>query len=61
MVSLRNICINTLHKGDNNDDDDDDDDNNINNNKLKISLTSIPDSLSILNTPCGFFQITVKL
>jgi len=30
MVCLRNICINTLHKGDN---DDDDDDNN-NNNKL---------------------------
>ena len=38
MVCLRNICINTLHKGDNNDDDDDDDDddnnNNNNNNKL---------------------------
>jgi hypothetical protein len=30
MVCLRNICINTLHKGD--DDDDDDDDNNNNNN-----------------------------
>ena len=28
MVCLRNICINTLHKG-----DDDDDDNNNNNNK----------------------------
>jgi len=27
MVFLRNICINTLHKGDNEDDDDDDDDN----------------------------------
>ena len=25
MVCLRNICINTLHKGDNDDDDDDDD------------------------------------
>ena len=24
MVCLRNICINTLHKGDNDDDDDDD-------------------------------------
>ena len=32
MVCLRNICINTLHKGDNDDDDDDDDDNNNNNN-----------------------------
>ena len=27
MVCLRNVCINTLHKGDNDDDDDDDDDN----------------------------------
>ena len=40
MVCLRNICINTLHKGDNDDDDDDDDDNdnnnnNNNNNKLR--------------------------
>ena len=33
MVCLRNICINTLHKGDDDDDDDDDDDNNNNNNK----------------------------
>jgi len=30
MVCLRNICINTLHKGD----DDDDNNNNNNNNKL---------------------------
>ena len=41
MVCLRNICINTLHKGDDdddndNDDDDDDDDNN-NNNFCKSS------------------------
>ena len=34
MVCLRNICINTLHKGDNDDnDDDDDDDNGDDNNK----------------------------
>jgi len=32
MVCLRNICINTLHKGDNNNNDDDDDDDNDNNN-----------------------------
>ena len=43
MVCLRNICINTLHKGDNDDDDDnnnndDDDDNNNNNNKTDFSL-----------------------
>jgi len=33
MVCLRNICINTLHKGDEDDDDDDDDNNNNNNFK----------------------------
>ena len=39
MVCLRNICINTLHKGDDDDnDDDDDDDNNNNNNNTKIHL-----------------------
>ena len=32
MVCLRNICINTLHKGDN----DDDDDNNNNSNVFLI-------------------------
>ena len=43
MVCLRNICINTLHKGDdddNDDDDDDDDNNNNNNNNLLINLAS---------------------
>jgi hypothetical protein len=30
IVCFRNICINTLHKGDNDDDNDDDDDNNNN-------------------------------
>ena len=38
MVCLRNICINTLHKGANDDDDDDDDNNNNNNNTFIISL-----------------------
>ena len=32
MVCLRNICINTLHKGDNDDHDDDNNNNNNNNN-----------------------------
>jgi hypothetical protein len=32
MVCLRNIGVDTLHKGDIGDDDDDDDDNNNNNN-----------------------------
>ena len=46
MVCLRNICINTLHKGDNddddddNDDDDDDDDNN-NNNGHNVAIISL--------------------
>ena len=34
MVCLRNICINTLHKGDNDDDDDNNNNNNNNNNNL---------------------------
>jgi len=41
MVCLRNISVDTLHKGDNedddnDDDDDDDDDNNNNNNTQKL-------------------------
>jgi len=35
MVCLRNICINTLHKGDNDGGDDDDEDNN-NTENIKI-------------------------
>jgi hypothetical protein len=31
MVCLRNISVDTLHKGDTDDDDDDDDNNNNNN------------------------------
>jgi len=37
MICLRNISINTLHKGDDNDDDDDDNNNNNNNNNNKLS------------------------
>jgi hypothetical protein len=37
MVCLRNICINTLHKGDDDDDDDDDNNNNNNNNNNVIA------------------------
>ena len=42
IVCLRNISINTLHKGDDDDDndDDDDDDNNNNNNITYVSLRS---------------------
>ena len=48
MVCLRNIYINTLHKGGNDgDDDDDDDDNNNNNNKLlHILETSVETHIS---------------
>ena len=45
MVCLRNISVDTLHKGDtdDDDDDDDDDDNNNNNNNTNAShfLTNI--------------------
>jgi hypothetical protein len=37
MVCLRNISVDTLHKGDT-DDDDDDNDNNNNNNNNNIAL-----------------------
>jgi len=41
MVCLRNISVDTLHKGDIEDDDDDDDnDNNNNNNNLIITTIS---------------------
>jgi hypothetical protein len=35
MVYLRNMSVDTLHKGDTDDDDDDDDNNNNNNNNNK--------------------------
>jgi hypothetical protein len=35
MVCLGNMCVDTLHKGD----DDDDDDNNNNNNNFNLSAT----------------------
>jgi len=45
MVCLRNISVDTLHKGDTEDDDDDDDDddnNNNNNNKFLLYRDSAP-------------------
>jgi len=33
MVCLGNMCMDTLHEGDNEDNDDDDDNNNNNNNR----------------------------
>jgi hypothetical protein len=41
MVCLGNICINTLHKGDNDDDDDDDNNNNNNNNNNNIFIGAV--------------------
>jgi hypothetical protein len=47
VVCLRNICINTLHEGDNVDDgddddgDDDDDDNNNNNSNKKLNSCNL--------------------
>ena len=50
MVCLRNICINTLHKGD---DDDDDDDNN-NTTLINHHLCRVADSVdsSIISMRC---------
>jgi hypothetical protein len=47
MVCLRNICINTLHKGDSDDDDDDDDNNNNNNKKVKQSHYRLGEALRV--------------
>ena len=47
MVCLRNICINTLHKG-----DDDDDDNNNNNNRATIFLHLPLTLLTKINMSC---------
>jgi hypothetical protein len=49
MVCLRNICINTLHKGDDDDDVDDDNDNNNNNNNCKSDHTHTHTSFIIQN------------
>jgi len=46
IVCLRNISINTLHKGDDDGDDDDDDNNNNNNNNNTIII--VVTSLSLL-------------
>ena len=46
MVCLRNICINTLHKGDNDDDDDDNDDDDNNNNTVQFSGTDRHDEFN---------------
>ena len=41
MVCLRNISVDTLHRGDTEDDDDDDDDNNNNNNSNRIVINCL--------------------
>ena len=47
MVCLRNICVDTLYKGDTKDyDDDDDDDNNNNNNNNNNNKKETVDKMS---------------
>jgi hypothetical protein len=38
MVCLRNICLNTLNKGDDDDDDNNNNNNNNNNNETKCLI-----------------------
>ena len=40
MVCLGNMCMDTLHKGENDDDDDDDDDDDNNNNNNNNAVPS---------------------
>ena len=53
MVCLRNIYVNTLHKGDDDDDDDDNNNNNNNNNRSKISTMKIKAASSPLTKLYG--------
>ena len=51
MVCLGNMCMDSVHKGDNDDDggdDDDDDDNNNNNNNKALQKTDILGTAHIL-------------
>jgi hypothetical protein len=59
IVCFRNICINTLHKGDNDDDDDDDDDDDNNNNNNNIYIVKIIKIL--LNTFIFLFFCSQRL
>ena len=56
MVCLRNICINTLHKGDN-DDDNDNNNNNNNNNNTKNSQSSRIVVFPLFLLPSRFTQL----
>jgi hypothetical protein len=48
MVCLRNISVDTLHKGDTEDDDDDDNNNNNNNNKQNSSYVPVISSTGVI-------------
>ena len=48
MVCLGNMCMDTLHKGDNDDYDDDDDDSNNNNNTVNRLIRLFYDMKLIL-------------
>jgi hypothetical protein len=54
MVCLRNISVDTLHKGDAKDDDDDDDDNNNNNNNNNNTEVQL-----MLNLKCTIIPVTI--
>ena len=64
MVCLRNMTVDTLHKGDTKDDDDDndddDDDNNNNNNKLNL-VTLLLDINNMTNQGQALLKGTIKL
>jgi hypothetical protein len=46
MVCLRNISVNTLHKGDTEDGDDDDNNNNNSNNNKHLEGLSLPSGMT---------------
>ena len=59
MVCLRNICVNTLHKGDD-DDDDDDDDNNTNNNNIHKQRLKLKNLILLVLLGCKTGSFTLR-
>ena len=53
LVCLRNISVDTLHRGDTDDDDDDDDDDNDNNNNNNVPLTTSPPPFLLFSVPAS--------
>jgi hypothetical protein len=61
MVCLRNISVDTLHKGDTDDDDDNDNDNNNNNNNNNVIRNQTSQDKSLLEKPGFRWDNNIKI